>query len=87
MNTLKKLALLALSLPLAVFGYDGTWTQGDVTFGYDVSGDEACVSIVSCGDSATVVIPSEIDGYKVTSIGETQYSCHENSRPWSCLPA
>ena len=62
---------LALALSLAGFGYgDGTWTDAEngVTFNYTVSDGEASVSIASCGVSASVVIPSEIEGYKVTSI-------------------
>ena len=56
-------------------GFGGSWTENGVTFNYTVSDGEACVSITSCGDSAAVVIPSEIDGYKVTSIGETSSDC------------
>ena len=67
---------LALVLSLSLTGFGDSWTDNGVTFSYTVSNGEACfVSIISCGDSASVVIPSEINGYKVTSIGWTSPTC------------
>ena len=69
---------LCLALTLMVsslgFGYDGTWTQDGVTFDYTVSNGEVCVSLASCGESMSVEVPSEINGYKVTSIGRAAFS-------------
>ena len=73
----KNVFCLALALSLSLTGFGAWWTKNGVTFNYTASDGEACVSIASCGDSASVVIPSKIDGYKVTSIGTTSYDCRE----------
>ena len=73
----KNVFCLALALSLSLTGFGAKWTKNGVTFNYTVSGGEACVSIASCGDSASVVIPSEINGYKVTSIGKTSSNCND----------
>ncbi len=75
----RDLPFIALALSLSRTGLGGTWMENGMTFSYSLSDDGgARVSIASCGVSASVVIPSEIDGHKVTGIEATSSDCLAN---------
>ena len=61
------LLLLLSALTLSSAADDGTWT-------YTLSGDEATITGCVATCPAELVIPSEVDGYKVTGIGITAFS-------------
>lgn len=75
----RDLPFIALALSLSRTGLGGTWMENGMIFSYSLSDDGgARVSIASCGVSASVVIPSEIDGHKVTGIEATSSDCLAN---------